>query len=68
MNSMWWNTLGFFGAVMTPTKLDRLDSSCAAFAITRCGWSACSCASIGSSSCRAMSLGCAVSIVSTKRR
>ena len=44
---MWWNTLGFFGAVITPTKLDRLDSSCAALAITRCGWSAWSCASIG---------------------
>ena len=49
MNSMWWNTLAFFGAVITPTKLDRLDSSCAALAMTRCGWSACSCASIGGS-------------------
>ena len=38
---MWWNTPGFLGAVTTPTKLDRLDSSCAALAITRCGWSAC---------------------------
>ena len=43
---MWWNTLALRGAVTTPTKLDRLDSSCAALAITRCGWSGCSCASI----------------------
>ena len=46
---MWWKTLAFFGAVTTPTKLDRLDSSCAALAMTRCGWSACSCASIAGS-------------------
>ena len=25
------------GAVMTPTKLERLERSCAALAITRCG-------------------------------
>ena len=36
---MWWNTLGLRGAVTTPTKLDRLDSSCAALVMTRCGWS-----------------------------
>jgi hypothetical protein len=30
MNSMWWNTLALRGAVTTPTKLDRFDSSCAA--------------------------------------
>ena len=67
---MWWNTLAFFGAVTTPTKLDRLDSSCAALAMTRCGWSACSCASIGGSlpPCAARSRGCAVSMVSTKSR
>ncbi len=34
---MWWNTLALRGAATTPTKLDRLDSSCAACAITRCG-------------------------------
>jgi hypothetical protein len=69
MNSIWCTTLAFFGAVITPTKLDRLESSCAALAMTRCGWSACSCASMGGSLPGAFSVcGCAVSMASTKRR
>ena len=66
MNSMWWNTLALRGAVITPTKFDRLDRICAALAITRCGWSACSCVSIGGAWCNCS--GCAVSMVSTKSR
>jgi hypothetical protein len=63
-NSMWRNTLGLRGEVTTPTKCDRFDSSCAALAMTRCGWSGCSCGSRSSSQWR----GCAVSMVSTKSR
>ena len=64
---MWWNTLGLRGAVITPTKCDRLDSSCAALAITRCGWSACSCGS-GCEGSALRASGCAVSMVSTNSR
>jgi hypothetical protein len=68
-NSMWWNTLALRGAVTTPTNCDRLDSSCAALAMTRCGWSACSCArSAARCAVRQVTRGCAVSMVSTKSR
>ena len=67
---MWWKTLALRGAVTTPTKLDRLDSRCAAWAMTRCGWSGCSCsrAAAISGGTSARFTGRAVSMVSTKSR
>ena len=53
--------LALRGAVTTPTKLDRLDSSCAALAITFCGWS-------GVSAGVSRPSRCTVSMVSTNRR
>jgi len=68
-NSMWRNRFDLRGAVTTPTKLDRLDSICAACVITRCGWSGCraSCWAKRSGS-SSLPGGREVSMVSTKRR